>query len=127
MQDFLGQGEYLLLYDEHCPICRRSVDFLMRQIGAARLRPLPLQTPGVLARYGINEDAALREIHVVDRSGKVIVGADGVLRALGALPLWRWIGVVQHIPPAMWASRHVYRFVASRRKRDQCDEGVCHR
>lgn len=124
--NFFGTARYILLYDAHCPVCRRSVDFLLRQRGADRLRPLPLQTPGILARFNIQEEAAMRELHVVDRKGAVRAGADGVLLALGALPLWRWTAVVRRVPPLMWAGRRVYRYIASNRKRDQCEEGTCH-
>jgi predicted DCC family thiol-disulfide oxidoreductase YuxK len=123
--EVFGNAEFVLLYDQHCPICRRSVDFLLRQKGAGRLRPLPLQTPGILARYGIDEDAAMREIHVIGRDGRITVGADGVLRALAALPRWRWVGLLHHIPPALWVGRRVYRYIAANRKRDLCEEGTC--
>lgn len=120
-----GTSDYIILFDEHCPLCQRSIRFLMRQTGASVLRPLPLQTSGVLEQFQIPEAAAMREIHVIGRDGSVWRGADGIFVALSALSFWRWVAVCMKIPGFLTLARPVYRFIAQRRSRAACDTGAC--
>lgn len=125
MNLFTPPVRFVVLYDGGCPICRRSVDWLMRRRGSDRLRPMALQTPGLLEALGVDEAAAMREIHVVAADGRVRRGADGVLVALAALPGWRWLGALALVPGALPAARFVYAQVAARRSRDACETGAC--
>lgn len=118
-------AKYIILFDEHCPLCQRSIRFLMRQRGSSVLKPLPLQTPGLLAQFHISESAAMREIHVVDSAGAIWRGADGVLVALSALARWRWVALLLRVPGFIHVARPVYRFIARRRSRAACDTGAC--
>lgn len=122
---FHPQTRAVLLYDGQCGLCLRSVKFLTARKGAERLNPVPLQTPGVLDDFGIAEEDALASLHIVDRQGRISVGAEGVFRALAVLPRWRWIAWVAGIPGIMPMASRVYDQVAARRSRKLCEDGSC--
>jgi predicted DCC family thiol-disulfide oxidoreductase YuxK len=122
---FRPDAKILLLYDLQCPVCRRSVAFLGRRSGAERLQLMPLQTPGILDALGVREEDALRELHAVDRTGHLYLGAEAVFRGLSALPRWFWVGALLKVPGVLPLSSRVYLAFASRRTRDDCETGVC--
>ena len=126
MRPFVHPSRLILLYDEHCRLCLRSVAFLKNRKGSEVLQPMPLQTPGILDHFGIREEDALKELHAVDKAGRIYVGAEGVLRSLAILPRWRWVGALLKVPGVLPATRPVYRFIASRRARKVCENGSCH-
>lgn len=77
----------IILFDGHCLLCSRTVDFLLRRDRRRRLRFAALQSPAgrdLLARYGL-ADAGLDSVvlvaggHVATRSAAVL----GIARALG--------------------------------------------
>ena len=124
---FAGPTRYVVLYDAQCPLCRRSVAWLSARNRHGALRCLPLQTEGVLDALGIPLNDALANLQVVSRSGDRYQGADGVLRAVGALSGWGWLRGVLRLPGSLPVARLVYREVARRRPRDpneNCD-GAC--
>ncbi len=125
MDIFQTEAEFILLYDGHCPVCRRSVAFLRKQTGSQTLEFVPLQTEGILKELGISEESALREIQVIDRGRRVRAGADGLIWALSALPHWRWLKMARRLPGFVPASRLIYQAIASRRKRDICTDHTC--
>lgn len=122
---FPAETRAVLLYDGQCGICLRSVRFLKARKGAERLNAVPLQTPGVLDDFGIAEADALSALHVIDRRGRISVGAEGVFNALAVLPRWRWVGAAAVIPGILPIASRVYTEVAARRSRDVCADGAC--
>lgn len=115
----------LVLFDQHCGLCRATVQWMSARDRRQRLVLLPLQTPMLLTDLGIAKSDALREIQVVARDGRRWHGADGVLEAVTALPGYGWLRGLWYVPGARPVGRWVYRQVARRRKRDVCDGDHC--
>lgn len=122
---FPGDVEYLVLYDAACTLCTRSADFLRRHDRNGKIRPVALQTPGLLAALGISPNAALGEIQVISRQSEHWVGADGVLQVLTVLPGFGWIRFFWYIPGIKSVTRRLYRYVAKHRSRVVCNDATC--
>lgn len=118
--------EFLLLYDGECALCRWTQEWVDARDPAGLVDSKPLQTPGVLHQLSISEEAALREIHVLSRSGELRIGADGVLWLVSQLPGYQWIATLNRSRAFREVARMVYRQIAKRRARSVCQEGTCH-
>lgn len=111
-----------LLYDGECGFCTRSarrVEGLIRRRGFAIL---PLQTPWVRKKLGLNPAEPLREMIVLTRDGQRTGGADAALFLAGrfwwSLPL-TWIAQIPSVKPLL---RRGYAAIAARRS---CAGGAC--
>lgn len=102
---------------------------LRRFDAAGRLRFLSLhdaEVPGAFSE--LSPDDLMREMHVVDRSGRAWAGAEAIRYLSRRLPLLWPLAVPLHLPGSLPAWRWLYRVVARNRYRlaGRCDEGTCH-
>ncbi|MFZ9747419.1 MAG: thiol-disulfide oxidoreductase DCC family protein, partial [Opitutaceae bacterium] len=113
----------VLLFDAGCPLCRRTVQCLIRRDRHGRLRFAALDgAEGRLIRaaLGAAADPPDSLILVADWSlrleGPWFLRADGALRALALLPGTSWaVRVLRFVPPS-WLEA-AYRAVAAARRR----------
>lgn len=117
-----------VLFDGQCRFCRSQVDLLRRFDRSGRLRFVSLHEP--LAGQDFPEldpDSLMREMHVVDRAGRVRAGAEAVRYLSRRLPLLWPLAVPLHVPGSLPAWNWLYRVVARNRYRlaGRCDEGTC--
>jgi predicted DCC family thiol-disulfide oxidoreductase YuxK len=127
LRERLGPGP-AVVYDGACPLCLRSMAALGYLDWFGRLRGFDLEDWDRVERSlpGLDRDACVREMHVVDpASGRVTAGFDAFRRLCRTLPpLWPLLPVL-HLPGAGAAGSAAYRWVASRRARYH--PGVCTR
>lgn len=115
-----------MLYDGHCAFCSAQAARLGRLAGE-KLELRPLQEEGLLARLGVSEAEARREMKLVEGK-RIYGGAEAVVRALelarpGLRPLLRLYG----LPLLRPATDRLYRWVASNRYRLPGRGGGCER
>lgn len=109
-------GRPLVLYDGHCPFCTSQAQSLGR-LAEGRLELRPLQEEGVLARVGVSEVEARRELKLVD-GGRVYGGAAAVVRALElARPALKPLVRLYELPVVRPVADRLYRWVADHRYR----------
>lgn len=114
---YTGPVKTLLLYDGDCGFCTWSAQQAKRFDRAGRLDIMPLQAPGVLARYGISPTAAGLSLHVVTPDGRVHNGGASIRMALRALP-WLWPAYyLWFIPGVPWLMDRLYYLMARHRHR----------
>ncbi len=90
-------AEFTLIYDSHCPICRREVAWLQSRNAAGCIAFQDIHADGfVPERLGVTEAELMAEIHGVRADGSLVKGIDAfyatyLLVGLGwlAAPL-RW-------------------------------------
>ncbi len=122
-------GADVVIYDGNCRICTRQVARLPWWDCQGKLAYLSLHDPEVARRYpGLTHEMLMRDMYVVDRSGRRHRGA-AALRYLSRRlrRLW-WLAPVLHIPFSLPVWQWMYRQVADRRYRwgnvkDCGDEG----
>jgi predicted DCC family thiol-disulfide oxidoreductase YuxK len=103
----------VLLYDQDCAFCTRSVGLVARLRLAVGVCPLGSAD---LAGLGVDAGRAAREIPFVDGSGAVSYGHVAIAAALrtGALPL-RIVAAVMTAPGLSLLFGALYRSVATHR------------
>lgn len=102
-------------YDGDCPRCRR---FAARNARARAVTLIDLDTGAAALRAaGVSETEALRRIHAIDESGRVLAGIDAVAavwrRRAGLRPLAWLIG----LPGFHALAARLYDAIAARRAR----------
>ena len=111
------RSDALVLYDGDCGFCRWSVTLALRFDTAARLRPIALQTPGVLEAQGIALADAQKALHVVTPEGQVVRAGWALWAVARELPWWRATRVLWHIPGFAALADWLYYRVANNRDR----------
>jgi predicted DCC family thiol-disulfide oxidoreductase YuxK len=121
----------IALYDGQCPFCTREARRLERRVGG-RVRSMDLHTPGLLAQHGIEREAAMEALHLVEPDGRVYRGAEAVARAVVKLPVAGLVGWLYYLPGLRWLVDRSYRRIAAARYRlwgktqpEGCDSGAC--
>ena len=111
-----------VLYDADCRFCVRLVRRCHRALTRRRFELLPLQTPWVHARLGLNDSELLTEMRLLKPGGAVFGGADAV-REIARHFWWAWpFRQLCRIPAAPGLFRRGYRWIARHR---YCASGAC--
>ena len=111
----------LVIYDDRCGFCRRSVVLLQALDRAGRLRFEGSSNVAVLQEAGLTSADADDELKVV-LGGAVHGGYDAIVEAVAQLPVTSWVAPMLKLKPVRWAGRRIYRRVAARRK---CRGSTC--
>jgi predicted DCC family thiol-disulfide oxidoreductase YuxK len=119
----------VILYDGHCRFCSAQMRRLARLLPDGAYEAASFQDEGVLERFpGLTWEQAMRAIQVVDTTGRVFTGLEGIVRALAALRLLGRLAYIYYIPGIRQLGDAVYAAVARRRYRiagRTCDAGTC--
>lgn len=121
----------VVIYDGHCRICTGQIRRLARWDWGGRLSYLSLHDPRVPDRYpDLNHDALMKEMYVIDRTGRRHPGALAIRYLSCRLPTLWWLSPILHLPGTgpLWS--WLYRQIANRRYRfgrvAECGGGTCH-
>jgi len=121
-------GRDTVLYDGACRFCRGQVALLRRCDPTGRLVFRSVHDEGVSSDFpGLSIDALLREMHVVDRGGRIHRGAAAIRHLSRRLvPLWP-LAALLHVPGSLPLWEAVYRAIARNRYRiaGRCTEDTC--
>ncbi|MBU0985153.1 MAG: DUF393 domain-containing protein [candidate division Zixibacteria bacterium] len=107
---------YFLIFDDHCPICRRAASRVRKldTLGVVELVPLScatmtggqsLPSPELLAN----------KVHLISREGTIFTGADAVGQLAGLFPRSRLLGQFILLPGVRQIARRVYSTIARHR------------
>lgn len=116
-----------ILYDGHCKFCVEQMKNLARWLPAGRYEALDFQEPGVLERFGVSRDAAMRALQYVDARGRVYAGAEAAVRAAGLRRLGK-LAYVYYLPGLRQLLNAIYAAVAKNRYAiagKTCESGAC--
>jgi len=112
----------LVIYDDRCRFCRRSVALLQAlDRGGRLLRYEGSSNVAALQEAGLTPADADEELKVV-LGGTVHGGYDGIVQAVAQLPVTSWAAPMLKLKPVRWAGCRIYRRVAARRK---CRGSTC--
>jgi predicted DCC family thiol-disulfide oxidoreductase YuxK len=125
-----GTDTDVVIYDGECNFCVGQVSNLRRlDCCGHRLSFLSLHDPRVAERYpDLSQDDLMRQMYVVDRSGRRHGGADAVRYLSRRLPLLWPAAPILHIPGTAGLWRWAYNQLAKRRYRlagKSCENDAC--
>ena len=104
-----------ILYDGQCRYCFAAATQFGRLFARRGFHFLPLQTPWIQERLGLDPGAPLEEMRVLTESGQDIAGAEAVIflarQIWWARPFWL-LSKLPGMPPVI---DRAYRWIAARR------------
>lgn len=107
--------KYSIFFDGSCPFCTRTASQIEQLDWRNQLTLINLHDTKVLAKAGIDKQAALRRIQVSNADGEIYEGFHAILRISTQIPAF-WLFV-----PILWASFRLglgdklYDWIAARR------------
>lgn len=112
-----------VLYDGGCGLCSRVVEVLRRLDRRRRVAFLDVNADWetIAPRYPqLSREACLRDIHIVDRNGRIRTGFAAYRSLAWVLPA-AWFAIpFLYIPGVPIIGQRVYRYIADHRGRDTC-------
>ena len=113
----------VVIYDDRCGFCQRSVALIRWLDRGGRFRYEGSSNLKALEEAGLTSAEADDELKVFI-AGTVYGGYDGIVEALGQLPAASWAVPVLKHGLVRRAGRRIYRYIAARRK---CRTATCPR
>ena len=120
----------VVIYDGHCRFCTGQVRRLARWDSGGRLAFLSLHDERVVRDYpDLTHEQLMKEMFVVDRTGRRHGGAAAFRYLSRRLPTLWLLSPLLHIPFSLPVWSFLYQQVAKRRyamgKIEACDDGAC--
>ena len=111
-----------IFYDGDCRFCAATAARFAPILGRRHFNLMPLQTPWVQQRVGLNPGEPLTEMKLLAEDGRIFGGADALLQIARKI-WWAWpLFAFAQIPGMKIFFRAIYRRVAAYR---HCLHGVC--
>lgn len=115
----------ILFFDGGCPLCRREISHYRKIDRKQQVEWIDIHTsPEALAPYGIDWNAAMQRIHLIDGSGLVETGARAFVTLWSQLPYYRFLSMACMIPGVIaimdFTYRHFARWRWKRRSDNAC-------
>ncbi|MCP3167070.1 thiol-disulfide oxidoreductase DCC family protein [Myxococcus qinghaiensis] len=105
-------GNDVILYDGHCRICSGAAREFQRMLGGRGTQLRSFRDEGVLEAFpGISAERCENAMQLVQADGRVLEGAEAIVRALGRHPLGRLL-YVYYVPGLRQLSDVLYRVLA---------------
>jgi predicted DCC family thiol-disulfide oxidoreductase YuxK len=124
-----AEGKAVVLYDGMCPLCLRSVPFLVKLDWLNRLHTQDCRDTPHLPRCEVplEPKRLLEEMHVVTPDRKHAYAGFAAFRWMAwRLPAVCWLAPLLYLPGVPWLGRKVYLWVAKNRYNlVPCKDGVC--
>ncbi len=117
-----------VLYDGHCPFCRKQVGRLQRWAPDPDLRYLSFRDPGALDDYPtLDEQQCDVEMKFARTPAAIFGGMEAAVRVLLRKPWW-FLAWGYYVPGIKQLFDAVYRWIAARRMKlsgGVCNDDVC--
>ncbi len=121
MHDEGQTRRYVLVFDGHCRICRRSIRWIRARDREDLIELLPYQDPSVAERFPHVPAAAFEEaIQLIGPGGERLEGARAVEEILRLIPGARIVAPAFRIPGVRPLAEWVYGLVARNRRHFGC-------
>lgn len=121
-------GHDVVLYDGHCRICGGAARQMKKLLGGQGTELRSFRDEGVLDAFpGVSAERCENAMQLVQADGRVVEGAEAIVRALGRRPLGRLL-FLYYVPGLRQLVDLGYRVVARYRFRiagRECTDGTC--
>jgi predicted DCC family thiol-disulfide oxidoreductase YuxK len=111
----------IVFYDGGCPLCRREIGHYLRIDNDQRINWVDVNdAAGLLDKYDLTYEQAMRRMHVVDSDGSIVSGVDAFAVLWRHLPRYRWLSIIVSMPGVRWLGEQLYSLFARRRYQARC-------
>jgi predicted DCC family thiol-disulfide oxidoreductase YuxK len=121
-------GHDVILFDGHCRLCSAAARKLERLLGSQGTELRSFRDDGVLSTFpGVAYERCEKAMQLVQADGRVVEGAEAIVRALGRR-VWGRLLYVYYVPGLRQLVDALYRVVARYRFRiagRECPDGAC--
>ncbi|MFM2448935.1 MAG: hypothetical protein RIS44_1385 [Pseudomonadota bacterium] len=97
-----------VLYDGACPLCRREISLYAGMKSNTPVCYVDVNAVNLELPANVTRDQLLARFHVQDETGALHSGARAFLSLWSALPGWRWLAKLGHLPGAALIMEGVY-------------------
>jgi predicted DCC family thiol-disulfide oxidoreductase YuxK len=109
-----------LIYDAHCPFCRRWALRLQRFAGADRLQIAAMDAPGTMDLHpNFDYSRAVRAVQLILENGYLCEGAEAAMNAVALRPGFGFLKYFYYVPLFRQAADLFYAIIA--RNRNRCE------
>ena len=116
----------VVIYDGECQFCTRQVKRLAALDGKNRLSFLSLHDPTIETDFpALSHEQLMEAMHLVEPTGTIHRGAAAFRLMTRRIPRLWILMPLMHLPFSLPLWQAIYRFIAKRRYRINCDEGTC--
>ena len=106
----------VLIYDENCPICRKTARWVEGNLKGDALEMLPCQAEGARNRFPFMEKSiCMKAMQLVLPNGKVLSGEKALPEIINRLRRYGWVASFFRLPGSGILSHAFYRWFAERR------------
>lgn len=115
-----------MLFDGGCPLCNREVAHYKGLDTADRVEWIDItQYDDLSADFGVNHQAAMARLHVIDRLGRIQTGVQAFVTLWEVLPGYRHLAALVKTLRLEKPLELLYGRFAARRLKHRCREGAC--
>ncbi|GAA5166098.1 DUF393 domain-containing protein [Viridibacterium curvum] len=108
-----------VLYDGDCPLCRREMALYRSLEPRAPLCFVDISDTRTALPPGRTRAELLARFHLRNPDGELLSGAAAFVALWAALPGWRWLARMAHLPGVEWLLERCYRLFLRLRPRLQ--------
>ena len=105
----MRQNTTIMFYDGGCPLCRREVEHYRRLDSQHRIEWIDITRQfDLLQAFDISYETAMRQLHVLDRDGRLLTGAYAFAALWSELPYYRILAKILRLPGLLAMADKLY-------------------
>ncbi|MGH8614318.1 MAG: DCC1-like thiol-disulfide oxidoreductase family protein [Gammaproteobacteria bacterium] len=119
----LRQSRLTVFYDEHCPLCNRTVIIFQHfdLLRAIEFKGMQTHARRYIELRAISDQRLLQDLFALDRAGELYFGLDAYIQILLKMRSPAALGLLLKVPGIYQSASRTYRRVADTRLRLVCD------
>ena len=103
-----SRASLTVLYDGDCPLCRREIALYASMKPNTPVCYVDVNATDLVLPNNLTRSELLARFHVQDGHGQLRSGARAFLLLWSALPSWRWLAKLGHLPGVAWVMERAY-------------------
>ena len=115
-------GQFLALYDAHCPLCSREIAHYEKLVAKQaiserqiRFQNLHDVAPGVLESHKLSKHDVMRRMTCITEDGSKVVGFTEFQEMWKRIPYWKGLAPLTYFPGVAFVGHKAYEYFAQRR------------
>lgn len=109
----MSKNKIKVFFDNNCGLCAKEIKHYKKIAPENIFEWIDILTqPEELAKYNLDTDTALREIHVLDRNNTVYLGVDAFVIIWQEINNWKLLATIIQLPIINHMTKFIYKIFA---------------